>query len=53
MKTETRGNEGCVALMLDVIKAYACMYYDFLKQVVIKMSFKDKLIHWMSMNVDA
>jgi hypothetical protein len=41
MKTKTKGNDGYVALKLDIIKVYDIMYYDYSRDVMIKMGFND------------
>jgi len=40
MKTKTRGNDGCVALKLD-IKAYDIMDWDYLKGVMHMIEFNE------------
>jgi len=52
MKTKTRGTNGCVALKLDISKAYDMMDWDYLKGVILKMGFNNKWIHWMTMCVE-
>lgn len=52
MKTKTQGNDGYVAIKLDVSKAYDRMDWDYLCQVMDKMGFDDKWIHWMSLCVE-
>lgn len=42
MKTKTQGNDWYVAIKLDVSKAYDCMDWDYLCQVMDKMGFDDK-----------
>jgi len=51
MQTKTRGNDRFVALKLDISKAYDMMYWDYLREVMFKMSFNSKWIHWISMCV--
>jgi len=41
MKTKTYGNDGCVALMLGISKAYDKMDWDYLKEVMHKMRFNE------------
>jgi len=53
MKTKTRGNYGYVALKLDISKAYDRMNLNYLRQVMVKMGFDPKLIHWMSLCVES
>lgn len=45
MKIKTRGTNGCVALKLDISKAYDMMD---LKEVMLKMGFNNNWIHWMT-----
>jgi len=52
MKTKMRGTNGCVALKLDISKAYDMMDLDYLKEVMRKMGFNNKRIHWMTMCVE-
>jgi len=51
--TKTKGNEGCVVLKLDISKVYDCMDWDHMREVMVKMGFNDKWIHWMSMCVES
>jgi hypothetical protein len=53
MRTKTRGKAGCVALKLDISKAYDRMSWEYLRAVLIKMGFSDKWVHWMSMCVES
>jgi len=48
LKTKTRGTNGCVALKLDISKAYNRMDWNYLKEVMLKMGFNNKWIHWMT-----
>jgi hypothetical protein len=48
----TKGKAGCVALKLDISKAYDRMSWEYLKDVLIRMGFSDKWVHWMAMCVE-
>ena len=52
MKSKVRGKTGCVALKLDISKAYDRMDWDYLKEVMRRMGFNDKWVHWMTMCVE-
>ena len=47
-----RGTDGYVALKLDISKAHDCMNWDYLRQVMFKMGFDHKWVHWMSLCVE-
>jgi len=47
MKTKTRGNDRYVALKLDIRKVYDHMDWDYLRDVMVKMGFNNRWIHWM------
>ena len=53
MQTKTRGNDRYVALKLDISKAYDRMDRDYLREVMFKMGFNSKWIHWISMCVES
>jgi hypothetical protein len=52
MKTKTKGNEKIVALKLDISKAYDRIDWSYLKDVMFKMGFSGKWIHWIMMCVE-
>jgi len=49
IRTKMRGEDGYVALKLDIIKVYDCMDWDYLKGIMQRMSFNEKWIYWMTM----
>jgi hypothetical protein len=49
MRTKTTGKAGCVALKLDISKAYDHMSWEYLRAVLERMGFSDKWVHWMAM----
>lgn len=51
MKLRARGNDGNVALKLDISKAYDRMDWDYLREVMVKMGFENQWIQWMCMCV--
>jgi hypothetical protein len=53
MQTKTRGNDRYVALKLDISKAYDMMDWYYLREVMFKMGFNSKWIHWISMCVES
>jgi len=53
MKTKTRGGDGCVALKLDISKAYDRMDWQYMKAVLSKIGFDNLWIKWMSMCVES
>lgn len=53
MKTTTRGRDKYVALKLNISKAYDRMEWDYLKEVIVKMGFNQKLIQWMVMCIES
>jgi hypothetical protein len=53
MQTKTRGNDRYVALKLDISKAYDRMDWDYLRDVMVKIGFNNKWIHWISMCVES
>ncbi|KAK2398440.1 putative mitochondrial protein [Trifolium repens] len=53
MRTKTKGREGCVALKLDISKAYDRMSWEYLSAVLTRMGFNDKWVHWMAMCVES
>jgi hypothetical protein len=52
MRTKTTGKAGCVALKLDISKAYDRMSWEYLRAVLVRMGFSDKWVHWMIMCVE-
>ena len=46
MKTKQIGKSGFMTMKLDMSKAYACIEWSFLCQLVVKMGFNDR---WMNM----
>jgi hypothetical protein len=52
MRTKTTDKAGCVALKLDISKAYDRMSWEYLRAVLIRMGFSDKWVHWMVMCVE-
>jgi len=53
MKTKTRGNDMYVSLKLDISKAYDIIVWDYLREVMVKMGFDSRWIHWMCMCVES
>jgi hypothetical protein len=53
MQTKSRGNDRYVALKLDISKAYDRMDWDYLREVMVKMGFNNKWIHWISMCIES
>jgi hypothetical protein len=53
MRTKTTGKAGCVALKLDISKAYDRMSWEYIKAVLIRMGFCDKWVHWMTMCIES
>jgi hypothetical protein len=53
MKTKTKGKAGCVALKLDISKAYDRMSWKYLRAVMVRMGFSAKWIHWIAMCVES
>lgn len=53
MKNKKSRNDGCVALKLDINKAYDRMDSDYLKGVTVKMVFSEKWIEWMSLCIES
>jgi hypothetical protein len=53
MKTKSKGKEGCVALKLDISKAYDRMSWEYLRAVMVRMGFCAKWVHWMVMCVES
>jgi len=49
IQTKTRGTDWYVALKLDISKAYDIMDWEYLREVMVKMGFSNKWIHWISM----
>lgn len=48
MKTKVRMKAGSVALKLDINKAYDRMHLNYLREVLTKMGFSKRWIHWIS-----
>jgi hypothetical protein len=53
MRTKTTGKAGCVALKLDISKAYDRMSWEYVKVVLLRMGFCDKWVHWMAMCIES
>lgn len=53
MKPKARGNDGNVALKLDISKAYDRIDWDYLREVMVKMGFENQWIQWMCMCVES
>jgi hypothetical protein len=53
MRTKTTGKAGCVALKLDISKAYDRMSWEYIKAVLTRMGFCDKWVHWMAMCIES
>ncbi|WJX25744.1 hypothetical protein P8452_14757 [Trifolium repens] len=53
MRTKTTGKVGCVALKLDISKAYDRMSWEYLRAVLTRMGFNNKWVHWMAMCVES
>jgi hypothetical protein len=53
MRTKTKGKTGCVALKLDISKAYDRMSWEYIKAVLTRMGFCDKWVHWMAMCIES
>jgi hypothetical protein len=53
MKTKTKGKAGCVALKLDISKAYDRMSWEYLRAVMVRMGFSAKWIQWIAMCVES
>jgi len=52
MRTNTRIDDGSVALKLDISKAYDHIDWDYLKGVMSRMGFNSQWIKWMTMCVE-
>jgi hypothetical protein len=52
MRTKTTGKTGCVALKLDISKAYDRMSWEYLRAVLVRMGFSDKWVNWMAICVE-
>ena len=50
MKTKFKGSKGCVALKLDISKAYDRMDWDYLKAVLFRMGFNEKWVQYVCGN---
>jgi hypothetical protein len=53
MRTKTTGKVGCVALKLDISKAYDRMSWEYVRAVLSRMGFCDKWVHWMAMCIES
>lgn len=47
LSSQLKGKQRYIALKLDMSKAYNRIKWDFLKFVMLKMSFQSKLVHWI------
>jgi hypothetical protein len=53
MRTKTTGKAGCVALKLDISKAYDRMSWEYDKAILVRMGFCDKWVHWVAMCIES
>jgi len=53
MNTKTIGDDCCMALKLDISKAYDCMDWDYMKEVMNKIGLAELWIKWMAMYVES
>jgi len=52
MKTKSKGNKYDAALKLDISKAYDCIDWDYLRDIMIKMGFSAQWVKWIMLCVE-